>query len=62
MKKYLFAGSIVLVLIFFWWFIGGNITGIYIKPSPAEKTFAFLWQNFNLGLATVFEVVNRLLK
>jgi len=62
MKKYLFAGSIILVLIFLWWFVGGNITGIYTRPSPAEKTFVFFWQNFNLGLATVFEVITNFLK
>jgi hypothetical protein len=62
MKKYLFAGSITLVLIFLWWFVGGNIAGIYTRPSPAEKSFAFLWQNFNLGLATVFEVITNFLK
>jgi hypothetical protein len=53
MKKYFFAGSITLALIFLWWFIGGNIFGTYTSPSPAEKTFVFLWRNFNLGLATV---------
>ena len=62
MKKYIFASSIMLVLIFIWWFIGGNITGISTGPSPAEKTFAFFWQNFNLGLATIFEVITNFLK
>jgi len=62
MKKYLFAISIMLVLIFLWWFIGGNITGIYVRPSPAEKTVTFVWENFNLGLATVFEALQNLLK
>jgi hypothetical protein len=62
MKKYLLAGSIILFLIFLWWFVGGNITGIYTRPSPAAKASAFLWQNFNLGLATVFEAVTNFLK
>jgi hypothetical protein len=62
MKKYFFAGSITLALIFVWWFIGGNIFGTYTSPSPAEKTFVFLWRNFNLGLATVFEVITNFLK
>jgi len=62
MKKYLFATSIMLVLIFLWWFVGGNIMGIYVRPSPAEKTITFVWQNFNSGLATIFESVTNLLK
>jgi len=62
MKKYIFAGSVTLILIFIWWFIGGSVTGIYAKTSPAEETFGFLWQNFNLGLATVFEVITNFFK
>jgi len=62
MKKYLFVTSVMLVLIFIWWFMGGNITGIYQKPSPAEKTFVFVWNNFSLGLATVFETLQNLIK
>jgi len=62
MKKYLFATSVMLVLIFLWWFMGGNITGIYQRPSPAERTIVFIWKNFNLGLATVLEALLNLIK
>ena len=62
MKKYLVVASIMLVLIFLWWFSGGTIWGGYLSPSPAEKTLAFVWQNFNLGLATIFEAIGNFLK
>ena len=62
MKKYLVVTSIMLGLIFLWWFSGGTIWGGYVSPSPAEVTLAFVWQNFNLGLATIFETLGNLIK
>ncbi len=58
MKAYIFATSITLFLIFIWWFIGGNITGAYIHPSPLSLTISFLLDNFQTGLATIFEIFN----
>ena len=62
MKKYFFAGSITLFLIFIWWFIGGNIIGSYARVSPAEKTVAFIWKNLNAGVANIFEAFGNIFK
>jgi hypothetical protein len=60
MKAYIFATLAMIFLFFLWWFTGGTIWG-YVKPSPAEELFAFVWENFNVGLATVFETLGNLI-
>jgi hypothetical protein len=61
MTKYLFASTMMLVLIFLWWFSGGTIWG-YQRPAPAQIATTFVWENFNYGLATIFDAVGNLLK
>lgn len=43
----------MIVLIFLWWFSGGSVVG-QLRESPAEKSALFVWQNFNNGLAVIF--------
>jgi hypothetical protein len=62
MKKYLFASAVMLALIFLWWFSGGTIWGYQRPAPPAEKALAFVWENFNYGLATIFDAIGNLLR
>lgn len=58
MSKSLFYTILVMgALLFLWWFTGGTLSGYLRSPSPAEKTLQFAWQNFQTGLATVFEAL-----
>ncbi|MCS7200923.1 MAG: hypothetical protein NZ822_02130 [Patescibacteria group bacterium] len=52
-KSHLLAFLTMLVLIFIWWFSGGSVAG-QLPSSPAEQTALFVWQNFNNGLAIIF--------
>lgn len=61
MKKYIFSFSVMLILIFFWWFTGGTLWG-YVRPSPADKAFSFISENFNYGLAAIIEAFRNLIK
>jgi len=61
MKKYFFVSAVMLCLIFLWWFTGGTIWG-YRQPAPAQKVAAFVWENFNYGLATIFDAISNILR
>jgi hypothetical protein len=61
MRKYLFASVVMLALIFLWWFSGGTIWG-YQRPAPAQEAMAFVLENFNYGLATIFDAIGGLLR
>ena len=60
MKKYLIVTSIMLGLLFLWWFSGGNIWGFYVTPSPTEKTLAFIGsslKDINYTVANIFYIL-----
>jgi hypothetical protein len=60
-KSLLFTILTMIVLVFLWWFSGGTVLG-QMPSSPAEKTALFVWQNFNNGLALIFNGVSSLLR
>lgn len=59
-KSRFYAIGFMLSLLFIWWFSGGTLWG-YARPSPAEETAVFVWENFNTGLATAFETMGNLI-
>ncbi len=60
-KAHLYAALTMIFLFFVWWFLGGTIWGAYLRPSPAERTLAFIFENFQVGLATIFEAFGNIL-
>lgn len=60
-KSLQLAALTMIVLFFLWWFSGGSILG-QTRDSPLEKTTLFAWQNFNNGLAVIFNGFANLLR
>ncbi len=59
-KSVLYAILTFSFLFFMWWFTGGHIIyGVRLGPSPAEQTFAFIKDNFQTGLAAIFDLLGR---
>lgn len=51
----------IVVLVSLWWFSGGSVLG-QLRESPAEKSALFVWQNFNSGLAVIFDAFANLFR
>lgn len=61
-KPVIYTILVMAVLLFLWWFTGGTITGYLKYPSPVEKSAQFAWQNFQTGLANIFEALFKINK
>ncbi len=62
MRKSLVFSILTMIFLFFlWWLSGGTIVNVQRRPAPIETATAFVWENFQVGLATVFDLASRLL-
>lgn len=62
MIKSLFLTICVMIFLFFlWWLSGGTLVNIPRHPAPIEVATAFVWENFQVGVATVFDALSNLL-
>ncbi len=57
-KSILYTFGIMIVLLFLWWLSGGNLINIVRHPTPIEVGTAFIWENFQAGVATIFNFIS----